>query len=108
MFTITYGSPLYDVFFALSYILQLPALYFAVLTSAHLLDHFVFTARRLTSPTKNVIFGICVLVIAGTFWWFRGVAFGIDGAIQAHKGLQWRKVSVLSFVAVLLITNLEK
>lgn len=69
----------------------LPALYFAVLTSAHLLDHFVFTARRLTSPTKNVIFGICVLVIAGTFWWFRGVAFGIDGPIQAHKGLQWRK-----------------
>lgn len=69
----------------------LPALYFSVIMTAHLLDHFVFTARRLTERTKWIVFGAAVLSIVGTFWWFRGVSFGITGPIKEHKGLLWRK-----------------
>nr|GAT60882.1 glycosyltransferase family 39 protein [Mycena chlorophos] len=69
----------------------LPTLYFAVLMLAHLLDHFIFSARRLSLRTKTIAFGICAGSILLTFWWFKGVAFGIDGAISKHKGLLWRE-----------------
>lgn len=61
---------------------------------AHFIDHFFFTARRLTEKAKSITFYICVALIVGTFWWFSGMAFGIDGPIKEHKGLLWRKVSL--------------
>jgi hypothetical protein len=72
--------------------MQLPTLYFAVLMTAHLLDHFIFSARRLTLRTKWIAFGICAGSVLFCFWWFKAVAFGIDGPITEHKGLLWRKV----------------
>ncbi|KZT43999.1 glycosyltransferase family 39 protein [Sistotremastrum suecicum HHB10207 ss-3] len=69
----------------------LPALYFSVLMVAHLIDHFFLSARSLSERTKWAVFAFCVISIVGTFWWFRGVAFGIDGPINDHKGLGWRK-----------------
>jgi hypothetical protein len=60
---------------------------------AHMLDHFVFSSRQLSHRTKLISFGVCVFVIVSTFWWFKGVAFGIDGPITEHTGLLWRKVS---------------
>ncbi|PBK78874.1 glycosyltransferase family 39 protein [Armillaria solidipes] len=69
----------------------LPTLYFSVLMFAHLLDHFVFSSRRLATKAKWIAFGICSSSIFLTFWWFRGVAFGINGPIAEHWGLQWRK-----------------
>ncbi|EPS95451.1 hypothetical protein FOMPIDRAFT_71065 [Fomitopsis schrenkii] len=68
----------------------LPTLYFAVLTAAHVLDHFVFTSRRLSEKTKWIIFSTVAFLIFATFWWFKGVAFGIDGPIGEHWGLKWR------------------
>ncbi|KAJ7052545.1 glycosyltransferase family 39 protein [Mycena amicta] len=68
----------------------LPTLYFAVLMFAHLLDHFIFSSRGLTQRTKTIVFGVCAGSLILTFWWFRGVAFGIDGPISEHKGLLWR------------------
>ena len=62
---------------------------------AHLIDHFVFTARRLSDKTKWIAFGIIVTAIVVTFWWWKGVAFGIDGPINDYWGLHWRKVSHL-------------
>ncbi|KAN0140870.1 Fibrillarin domain containing protein [Lactarius tabidus] len=69
----------------------LPTLYFAVLMAAHMLDHFVFTARLLSERTKNIFFGVVAFAIVANFWWFRGVAWGIDGAINEYWGLGWRK-----------------
>ncbi|KAJ7746290.1 glycosyltransferase family 39 protein [Mycena metata] len=69
----------------------LPTLYFAVLMFGHMLDHFIFASRRLGFTAKGVAFGICASAVIGTFWWFKGVAFGIDGPILEHKGLLWRK-----------------
>jgi dolichyl-phosphate-mannose-protein mannosyltransferase len=74
---------------------QLPTLYFSVLMLAHLLDHFIFSSRRYTPDTKAIWFGICAFSIVGTFWWFKGMAFGIDGPIAEHTGLLWRNVGVL-------------
>ncbi|KAF8227100.1 glycosyltransferase family 39 protein [Tricholoma matsutake] len=69
----------------------LPTLYFSVLMLAHLLDHFIFSSKRYTRRTKAIYFGICAFSIVGTFWWFKGVAFGIEGPIREHTGLLWRK-----------------
>ncbi|KAJ7677341.1 glycosyltransferase family 39 protein [Mycena rosella] len=69
----------------------LPTLYFAVIMLAHLLDHFIFSSRRLVLRTKAIAFGICAGSILFCFWWFKGVSFGIDGPIAEHKGLLWRK-----------------
>lgn len=60
--------------------------------AAHLMDHFFFSARRFTEKAKNIAFGIAVFAIVGCFWWFRGLAFGVEGPINEHKGLLWRKV----------------
>jgi dolichyl-phosphate-mannose-protein mannosyltransferase len=72
----------------------LPTLYFAVLMLGHLFDHFIFKSRRLKERTKWVIFALATGIVVGVFWWFRGVAFGIDGPIKEHWGLLWRKVSI--------------
>lgn len=63
---------------------------------AHLIDHFIFSARRLSEKTKWITFWVCVASIVSTFWWWKGVAFGIDGPINEHWGLLWRKVRVYS------------
>ncbi|KAF6763538.1 glycosyltransferase family 39 protein [Ephemerocybe angulata] len=57
----------------------LPTLYFAVLMFGHVLDHFTFSSRRFSTRTKATAFGVLVSDLAATFWWFSGVALGIDG-----------------------------
>ncbi|KAF9053374.1 dolichyl-phosphate-mannose-protein mannosyltransferase [Panaeolus papilionaceus] len=69
----------------------LPTLYFAVLMLAHVFDHFIFSSKRYTQKTKSIAFGVIAGVITFTFWWFKGVAFGIDGPVNDHWGLEWRK-----------------
>ena len=76
--------------------LQLPTLYFAVLMLAHVLDHFIFSSRLLTTKVKNIFFGVFAFLLLFSFWWFKGVAFGIEGPIAEYKGLQWRRVCLLS------------
>ncbi|KAH0583383.1 hypothetical protein H2248_009010 [Termitomyces sp. 'cryptogamus'] len=69
----------------------LPTLYFSVLMCAHMFDHFVFSSRRYSTQTKWIVFGVAAGTIVCTFWWFKGMAFGIDGPINEHWGLLWRK-----------------
>jgi hypothetical protein len=59
---------------------------------AHMIDHFIFTARRLSERTKSIVFATVAFAIFANFWWFRGVAWGIDGPINDHWGLGWRQV----------------
>lgn len=73
----------------------MPTLYFSVLMTAHLLDHFVFSSRHLQEQTKATVFGIIAFLVVTNFWWFKGLAFGIDGPISDHWGLQWRDVSIV-------------
>ncbi|EJT98298.1 glycosyltransferase family 39 protein [Dacryopinax primogenitus] len=69
----------------------LPALWFSVLMTGHLLDHFIFKSKRLSERTKWTVFIFCALAVIETFLWFRGIVFGIEGPIQDYKGLLWRK-----------------
>ena len=59
---------------------------------AHVLDHFIFSSKLLTTKVKNIFFGVFAFLLLFSFWWFKGVAFGIDGPIAETKGLQWRSV----------------
>lgn len=59
---------------------------------AHVLDHFVFTSRRLSERTKWIAFGVVTFAVVANFWWFRAMAFGIDGPINDYWGVGWRKV----------------
>ena len=83
--------------------LQLPTRYFAVLMFAHLLDHFVFTAKRLQERTKWIVFYVFVASLVLMFWWFKGFAFGIDGPINNQWGLKWRKVRYTQYLFVEII-----
>ncbi|KAG8968931.1 Protein O-mannosyltransferase 2 [Tulasnella sp. 419] len=69
----------------------LPTLYFAVIMLGHMIDHFIFKSRRLSEQVKWGAFTVCASAIIGVWWWFKAVALGIDGPVNDHKGLQWRK-----------------
>ncbi|KAH6887353.1 glycosyltransferase family 39 protein [Coprinopsis sp. MPI-PUGE-AT-0042] len=69
----------------------LPTLYFAVLMLSHVLDHFIFSSRRLSTRTKSIAFGIIAGSIVFSFWWFKAAAFGIAGPVNDHWGMEWRK-----------------
>ncbi|KIM86394.1 hypothetical protein PILCRDRAFT_816349 [Piloderma croceum F 1598] len=61
--------------------------------AAHLLDHLVFSSRRMQQQTKSIVFGVVASMIMANFWWFSGLVFGIDGPISEHWGLLWPNVS---------------
>ncbi|CED82274.1 glycosyltransferase family 39 protein [Phaffia rhodozyma] len=69
----------------------LPPLWFSVLMVGHLTDHFIFSNRRLTLRAKAIFFGLFAGAVILVFWWFKGVSFGIDGLVEDHWGLKWRK-----------------
>jgi hypothetical protein len=64
---------------------------------AHVIDHFVLTSRILAERTKWIVYGTVIFSIVANFWWFRGMAFGIDGPIKDYWGVQWRQVSCYVF-----------
>lgn len=70
---------------------------------AHVVDHFVFTSRKISERNKWIAFGVTSFAIVANFWWFRGLAFGIDGPIKEHAGLLWRKVSFYFFLNIRFI-----
>ncbi|GAA5937672.1 hypothetical protein JCM3775_002095 [Rhodotorula graminis] len=69
----------------------LPTLWFSVLMSGVLLDHFIFRSHRLTPRTKKVVFGLVAGAVVGTWWFFRACAWGIEGPAKDMVGRKWRK-----------------
>ncbi|KAH8798445.1 glycosyltransferase family 39 protein [Flagelloscypha sp. PMI_526] len=69
----------------------LPTLYFSVLMFAHIFDHFVFSSPRFSQQTKAIVFGVLAFAIVSVFWWFSGLAFGVEGPIKDEWGLGWRR-----------------
>ncbi|KAI6124705.1 glycosyltransferase family 39 protein [Pisolithus croceorrhizus] len=72
----------------------LPTLYFSVLMFAHVMDHCIFSARW-KEKTKRLVFGVTTFAIVANFWWFRGMAWGIEGPVNEYWGLQWRKLEYI-------------
>ena len=101
------GSECMSMMLYMWLILPIVTMYFAVLMLAHLLDHFVFSSRRLRTQTKAIVFGICAFLIVSCFWWFKGLAFGVEGPMTDHWGLEWRKVifrsRTTSFIGLTLL-----
>lgn len=69
----------------------LPALWFAVIMLGWTIDHSIFQSRAMGQRTKSIVFVVCAVALAGVWFWFKGVSFGIYGDINDHWGLQWRK-----------------
>lgn len=72
----------------------LPALYFAMLVFVFEVDYFTQPLRRSTKPAHRAIYlgiyaGLYLLVI-GTFWYFRWIAFGMEG-----PKLDWKHLTLL-------------
>ncbi|CAG8608238.1 6097_t:CDS:10 [Diversispora eburnea] len=63
-----------------------PALYFSILMAGFVLDHFTSTCN---SKIKNVIFGICYLIITGIFLYFKDISFGMDYPSKEYKDRKW-------------------
>ena len=72
---------------------------------AHVLDHYIFSSKRFSDKTKAIVFGVIASIIIFTFWWFSGVAFGIEGPIAEHTGLRWRKVGYFFLPSSEVITD---
>lgn len=73
--------------------------------TGHVLDQLVFVERRkFTELTKSAVFVAFSVAIVGTFWWFRAISFGIEGPVGDHHGWQWRRVSVMSNLVLILLT----
>lgn len=70
---------------------------------SHMLDTFIFSSKRYTTKTKAIVFGVLSFMLLFSFWWFKGVAFGILGPVGEHKGLQWRKVRSFDYVFLIVL-----
>lgn len=74
--------------------------------TGHVLDQLVFVERRkFRESTKNAVFVLCAVAIAGAFWWFRAISFGIEGPVGDHHGWQWRRVSAVLSLIVSISTR---
>jgi dolichyl-phosphate-mannose-protein mannosyltransferase len=71
----------------------LPTLWFSVLMTGVLLDHFFFKSKKFTKKTKIGIFTIVATLIIGTGWYFRMCAWGIEGPAKELSGRKWREVN---------------
>ena len=63
-----------------------PALYFAILTAGFCLD---WATSALPRRVQWALFAPLYVVVAGLFWLFRAVCFGMQGSNQQWKHLQW-------------------
>lgn len=70
-----------------------------------MVDHFVFSSRRFSQKTKSIVFGVIAGTIVGMFWWFKGAAFGMEGPIKDHWGMQWRKVRQTTLFRFTCVTD---
>jgi dolichyl-phosphate-mannose-protein mannosyltransferase len=64
----------------------LPALYFAILVTGFIFDHFT---RSLGQPAKWAVFAVAYVAVAGTFIHFKDISFGMEGDSTQWKHLNW-------------------
>jgi dolichyl-phosphate-mannose-protein mannosyltransferase len=63
-----------------------PALWFAILTMGFCVD---WMTKPLNARVQWVIFTVLYAVIAGLFWLFRDICFGMQGSSTKWKHLKW-------------------
>jgi dolichyl-phosphate-mannose-protein mannosyltransferase len=63
-----------------------PALYFAIIASAVLLDHLT---RSVTLKSKWIFFGVLGVVVVANFAYFIDFAWGMPGPAEGYKARHW-------------------
>lgn len=53
-----------------------------MLTLGFMLDHFVFANRNLKVRTRAAAFTACAAIIIGVWWWYRRIAWGMEGSVN--------------------------
>lgn len=66
-----------------------PALYFAILTMGFVLDWVTRPLGRRNKRVEWVVFGTLYMAVAGLFWLFRAVVFGMQGSHTQWAHLRW-------------------
>lgn len=73
----------------------LPALYFAMLVLTYEIESFTSPLRKSTKPAYRyaylAIYAALYVIVIGTFWYFRWIAFGMEGPKE-----DWAKYDLLS------------
>jgi dolichyl-phosphate-mannose-protein mannosyltransferase len=71
----------------------LPSLYFAMLVSTFVVDHFTLPLRSVKSFRNNFILTLIYLTlyagVVGIFWHFRHISFGLEGPSSNYAYLNW-------------------
>ena len=74
-------------------LIQLPCLIFAMLTLGFMLDHFIFGNRKLKPRTKAAAFTACASIVVGVWWWYRRIAWGIEGNVNEVSGTKCEQIA---------------
>ena len=67
--------------------------------AGHVLDHFFFAGPR-SEFTKRLWFALWAGSVIISFWWFKDLALGVHGPVNAHGGWLWRTTWNVSDVNV--------
>ena len=63
-----------------------PALYFAILTAGFCIDWMTATLRK---DVQWALYSVLYVLLAGLFWWFRAISFGMVGNHKQWAHLKW-------------------
>lgn len=63
-----------------------PALYFAILVAGFCVD---WTTRPLPKQVQWAFYGMLYVAVAGLFWYFRAICFGMVGSAEQWRHLKW-------------------
>ena len=66
-----------------------PALYFAILVMGFVIDWVTRPLTRKSKAAEWAVYGVLYAGLAGLFWLFRAVVFGMQGSNQQWRHLKW-------------------
>lgn len=65
-----------------------PALYFAILMFAFVVDHI--STRYIRSEIgRSIVFGTLLLAVTANFWYFKDLALGFNVPAKEYSGRRW-------------------
>ncbi|CDR44682.1 CYFA0S15e01420g1_1 [Cyberlindnera fabianii] len=71
----------------------LPALYFAMLVTVFLFEHFTRPLRSVKSTKNTIIYWgfyfIWYVIVISVFWYFKDISFGLEGPSSQYESMNW-------------------
>jgi dolichyl-phosphate-mannose-protein mannosyltransferase len=66
-----------------------PALYFSIFMVPFLLEHVLIRTGHVNDRVGRVVYVVVFMGVAGMFWFFRHVSYGIDFPSEQYANRQW-------------------